>query len=173
MQIKRPLMWFVGPWPPTFFGTSHTQKVPPCRHIRSLTHTVCLSYITFPPHSFLVRNQKWSVMVLIHKWRPMRPLRSPVAFLAIKEPPEGSCWVKLKAHQVLLIKTGEWGASVPPQKQNGKKLHQNSQLGKNAWQPNSSIVSVTVMTGLSLLCLFHTSDVCGPLIFKGWEAISN
>lgn len=69
-------------------------------------------------------------MVPIHKWRP---LRSPVAFLAIKEPPEGSCWVKLKAHQVLLIKTVEWGASVPPQKQNGeKKLHQNSQLGKNA-----------------------------------------
>lgn len=90
-------------------------------HIRSLTHTVCLSYTTFPPHSLLVRNQKWSVMVLIHKWRPMRPLRSPVAFLAIKEPPEGSCWVKLKAHQVLLMKTGEQGASVPPQKQNEKK----------------------------------------------------
>jgi len=28
-----------------------------------------------------------------------------VAFLAIKEPPEGSRWVKLKAHRVLLIKT--------------------------------------------------------------------
>lgn len=66
----------------------------------------------------------------------MRPLRSPVAFLAIKGPPEGSCWVKLKAHQVLLIKASEWGvASMLPQKQNEgkkKKLHQNSQLGKNA-----------------------------------------
>lgn len=53
----------------------------------------------------------------------MRPLRSPVAFLAIKGPPEGSCWVKLKAHQVLLIKASEWGvASMLPQKQNeGKK----------------------------------------------------
>lgn len=52
--------------------------------------------------------------VPIHKWRPMRPLRSPVAFLAIKEPPEGSCWVKLKAHQVLLIKTREWGVIRGP-----------------------------------------------------------
>lgn len=121
-------MWFVGPWPPLFIAASHTQKsttlqthTHSIQHIHSLTHTVCLSYVTLPPHSFLVRNQKWSVMVLIHKWRPMRPLRSPVAFLAIKEPPEGSCWVKLKAHQVLLIKTGEWGASVPPQKQNGEE----------------------------------------------------
>lgn len=66
------------------------------------------------------------------------------------------------------------GALVPPSKTKWRKnLHQNSQLGKNAWQPNSSIVSVMVMTGLSLLCLFHTSDVYGPLIFKGWEAISN
>lgn len=55
---------------------------------------------------------KNGVMVPIHKWRPMRPLRSPVAFLAIKEPPEGSCWVRLKAHQVLLIRTGEWVAGV-------------------------------------------------------------
>lgn len=118
-------MWFVGPWPPPFIPDS--QKVPPYRHtwsiqhIHSLTHTVCLSYVTFPPRSFLVRNQKWGVMVLIHKWRPRRPLRSPVAFLAIKEPPEGSCWVRLKAHQVLLIKTREWGSSMPPQKQNGEK----------------------------------------------------
>ena len=126
-------MWSCGSLASPFhYSFTHTQKhttlqththkhTHSIQHIHSLIHTVSLSYITFPPHSFLVRNQKWSVMVLIHKWRPMRPLRSPVAFLAIKEPPEGSCWVKLKAHQVLLIKTGEQGASVPPQKQNGEK----------------------------------------------------
>lgn len=66
----------------------------------------------------------------------MRPLRSPVAFLAIKEPPEGSCWVRLKAHQVLLIKTGGVGGISAPSKtkwrERKKNLHQNSQLGKNA-----------------------------------------
>lgn len=62
---------------------------------------------------------------------------------------------------------GSGGHQCPlKNKMEKKNLHQNSQLGKNAWQPNSNIVSVMVMTGLSLLCLFHTSDVCGPLISK-------
>lgn len=58
----------------------------------------------------------------IHKWRPMRPLRSPVAFLAIKEPPEGSCWVKTESppsspHQDWVV----GGITAPPQKQNGEE----------------------------------------------------
>lgn len=99
-------MWFVGPWPPPFIAASHTQnttlQTDTHTHTLDIAHTLtytdCMAFIRFSPHSFHVRNQKCSVTVPIHKWRPVRPLKSPVAFLAIKEPPEGSCWVKLKAH---------------------------------------------------------------------------
>lgn len=80
-------------------------------------------------------------------------------FLPSKEPPEGSCWVKLKAKRVLVDTNGEREASAPPQnKMEGENnnLHPNSQLGKNAWQLNSDVVYVMVMMDISLLCLFHT-----------------
>lgn len=54
-------------------------------------------------------------------------------FLPSKEPPEGSCWVKLKANRVLVDTNGERAASAPPQnKMEGENnnLHPNSQLGK-------------------------------------------
>lgn len=178
----RPLMWFVGPWPPPFIEASHThKKAPPCRH----THTQYSTYIhlhtlyAFHTLRFLlthflsgIRNGvlwcryinggQWGPRGLQWLFLPSKNLRKVLA---------GWSWKPTKFSS---SRVGEWGALAPPQKQNGEKnLHQNSQLGKNAWQPNSNIVSVMVMTGLSLLCLFHTSDVCGPLNFKGWEAISN
>lgn len=115
----------------------------PHTHTHTRSRTLYGLYVTFPPHPFLVTNQKWSVMVPMHKWRPMRPLRSPVAFLAIKrtsgrfllgeaESPPSSRHQVWRAGLQRLAENKIEGRGKERKKE--KNLHQNSQLSKNAWQ---------------------------------------
>lgn len=128
MQIKRPVMQFVGPWPLLSIKTIKYHHADTHTH----THRAHIALYAFCTLLFLlthflsaIRN---GVMVPIHKWRPVRPPRSPVAFLAIKrtsgrfllgeaESPLSSC------HQ-----DWDWEATAAPSKTKWRKKigHQNN-----------------------------------------------
>lgn len=72
-------------------------------------------------------------MVPIDKWRPMRPLRSPVAFLAIKR--SSGRFLLGEAESPPSSPHQDWGVggiSAPSKTKWRENLHQNSQLSKNA-----------------------------------------